>query len=234
MPESDIMLADTRQGDDLRIIAHRGGRGFGTDNTLDAMRTAVRAGVRELETDVRQTADGQLVICHDAIVRGRTVSRMTFDDLRKHSPDRTLLSDLLEELAGWCVFNLEIKEADEAAIGEALETYGITADTLVSSFDMEFLLSFKRGHPEVKTGLLYRMHYGQGRKLQNGLTAGADVVLPHFGAVDDELVEHAHGMGLEVYTWTVNDIDDAKGLEAIGVDAIITDRYLELKAALQA
>jgi glycerophosphoryl diester phosphodiesterase len=228
------MLAGTRRGDDLRIIAHRGGRGFGTDNTLDAMRTAVRAGVRELETDVRQTADGQLVICHDAIIRGRTVSRMTFDDLRKHSPDRTLLSDLLEELAGWCVFNLEIKEADEAAIGEALETYGITADTLVSSFDMEFLLSFKRGHPEVKTGLLYRMHYGQGRKLQNGLTAGADVVLPHFGAVDDELVEHAHGMGLEVYTWTVNDIDDAKGLEAIGVDAIITDRYLELKAALQA
>ena len=52
----------------------QGRRGSALDNTIEAMEEAVRFGVKEIETDVRATADGRLVICHDAMIWGRVVA----------------------------------------------------------------------------------------------------------------------------------------------------------------
>lgn len=46
-------------------IAHRGGAGLATENTLEAFDRARALGVPVLETDVRVTADGVLVAFHD-------------------------------------------------------------------------------------------------------------------------------------------------------------------------
>jgi glycerophosphoryl diester phosphodiesterase len=220
-------------GGALRLIAHRGGRGFGTDNTLEAMENAARSGVRCIETDVRETLDGRLVICHDAIIRGHAVSRMTYAELKGREPERPLLLEILEKLAGWVSFDIEVKDAPELALGEALEAYGIEADGLVTSFNRDFLERFKGRFPGVKTGLLFRMSYGQERKLHNGAAAGADVVLPHHGSIDREMLLSAHGRGLEVYAWTVNAVDDLKRLVDFGVDGIVTDDYLRFESFLE-
>ncbi len=50
------------------VIAHRGGRGHWPENTLYAFRRATELGVDVLEMDVRGTADGRLVVFHDAEV----------------------------------------------------------------------------------------------------------------------------------------------------------------------
>ncbi|MBU4179819.1 MAG: glycerophosphodiester phosphodiesterase, partial [Actinobacteria bacterium] len=95
----------------MKLIAHRGGRGFGDDNTLEAMEKAVGSGVRMIETDVRVSADGQLVICHGATVSGHIVSRITYDELKRSEPERPLLVEILNRLANSVAFNLEIKDA---------------------------------------------------------------------------------------------------------------------------
>lgn len=38
------------------------------------------------------------------------------------------------------------------------------------------------------------------------------------------LVREAHGLGLEVFVWTVNNESDMKRMIKTGVDGIITDR----------
>ncbi|MEW6756487.1 MAG: glycerophosphodiester phosphodiesterase family protein [Candidatus Latescibacterota bacterium] len=48
------------------VVAHRGGRGLGPEGTLPVFRRAVELGVDVLEMDVRQSADGALVVFHDA------------------------------------------------------------------------------------------------------------------------------------------------------------------------
>jgi glycerophosphoryl diester phosphodiesterase len=51
-----------------RAIAHRGGRGLWPENTLYAFRAAAALGVDVLEMDLRQTADGEIVVLHDDTV----------------------------------------------------------------------------------------------------------------------------------------------------------------------
>ena len=61
--------------------AHQGGAREAPSSTLLAMRQAVAAGADALELDVHATADGQLVVCHDATVERTTAGRGAIADL---------------------------------------------------------------------------------------------------------------------------------------------------------
>ena len=50
------------------LQAHRGGRGLAPENTLSAFTNALRLGVTTLELDTVLTADGVVVISHDAVL----------------------------------------------------------------------------------------------------------------------------------------------------------------------
>ena len=57
-----------KYGNDVLVSGHRGDRVHGLENTMTAFRLAVEAGVDMVETDVRMTADGQLILMHDETV----------------------------------------------------------------------------------------------------------------------------------------------------------------------
>jgi glycerophosphoryl diester phosphodiesterase len=86
---STVLIAPPAQGTPprlpacgaLHVVAHRGDRAH-TENTVAAFRSAVHSGADAIETDVRVTSDGRLVLMHDSTLgrttreRGR-VHRMT-------------------------------------------------------------------------------------------------------------------------------------------------------------
>jgi glycerophosphoryl diester phosphodiesterase len=69
------------------VVAHRMGNPFGPENSLSVLRASILLGVDVVETDVRMTADGHVVLIHDAEV-DRTlegtgdVEALTLDELR--------------------------------------------------------------------------------------------------------------------------------------------------------
>lgn len=70
------------------VFAHRGGGGLAPENTLEAFERAFKIGVDVIEIDVRATADGELVLLHDAKVERTTngagaVGAMTLSELKK-------------------------------------------------------------------------------------------------------------------------------------------------------
>ncbi|MEY2472471.1 MAG: glycerophosphoryl diester phosphodiesterase [Actinomycetota bacterium] len=74
---------------DRRILnyAHQGGAREAPSSTLFALRQAVDAGAHALELDVHATADGVVVVCHDATVDRTTAStgaiaQLTYADVR--------------------------------------------------------------------------------------------------------------------------------------------------------
>jgi glycerophosphoryl diester phosphodiesterase len=69
-------------------IAHRGGAEIAPENTLQGFRKGLRVGAGVLELDVHTTADGHVVVIHDATVDRTTVSagavrEMTLAELKR-------------------------------------------------------------------------------------------------------------------------------------------------------
>ena len=69
-------------------IAHRGGAGIAPENTLEGFREGLRVGAGTLELDVHTTADGRVVVIHDATVdrtteRAGAVREMTLAEVKR-------------------------------------------------------------------------------------------------------------------------------------------------------
>ena len=76
--------------------SHRGGRHWGRENTLDVYRRAVHQAQTEiLEIDIWKTKDEELVLNHDGIIQGNSVTQMTLENLRQIDRDLLTLDDLI-------------------------------------------------------------------------------------------------------------------------------------------
>jgi len=123
-------------------FAHRGGAGLWPENTLEAFRGAIELGCSHLETDLRLTRDGQIVLIHDPSLERTTdgignVSAYTLEQLRRldagyrFSPGghgfpargRGVKIPTFAELVALSpsvCFNVEIKERGHPDLPEAL------------------------------------------------------------------------------------------------------------------
>jgi glycerophosphoryl diester phosphodiesterase len=136
-------------------------------------------------------------------------------------------------------FNIEIKEdgLENLGVAEELGRYiarsGISADVIVSSFSPLALARLARiTRPPL--GLCYPMDDGEGLRgrLRDRLfrepwtvpLLAAYALHPNHRIVTPELVRKAHGRGLAVNTWTVNDEPRMRQLAAWRVTGLITDR----------
>lgn len=77
----------TQSKKNIFVAAHRGWCAVYPENTMLAFRKAIEIGVDQIETDIRVTADGELVCIHDATVDRTTngtgkVCEKTFAELR--------------------------------------------------------------------------------------------------------------------------------------------------------
>src|SRR5213594_3703990 len=75
------------------VIAHRGASAAAPESTLAAFRLAAKLGADGIELDVRGTADGQLVVIHDASVDRTTdgsgkIAALTLEQLHRFDAGR--------------------------------------------------------------------------------------------------------------------------------------------------
>jgi glycerophosphoryl diester phosphodiesterase len=166
-----------RAGSRPLVIAHRGGAGLWPENTLYAFERALRAGADVIEMDVRATADGALVVIHDASVERTTdgvgrVGALTLAELKRldaafrWSPDggRTFplrgrgvgvptLEEVFERFPA-ARFVIEPKQdapSAVAALCRAIRARGMTDKVLLGSFRTSLVSEFRRECPEVAT-----------------------------------------------------------------------------------
>lgn len=64
----------------MAVVAHRGSAGSAPENTLGAVRLAREHGADVVETDVKRTRDGVLVVLHDESLARTTDARRVFPD----------------------------------------------------------------------------------------------------------------------------------------------------------
>ncbi len=213
------------------ILAHRGLHRTERENTLGAFRAAHTLGADGVELDVRRSADGQIVVHHDAIIDGRALAATPTAEL----PDYVAtLADALDACAG-LVVNVEIKKgkhpsapADHAGdiarqVVDVVLGAGRVADVIISCFDLATCRAVRNLDAGVRVGWL--VHRGRDVVASVGVArdAGLHAVHPHYRAVSSKGVAAAHDAGLSLNVWTVNHQRQLLAMIELGVDGLITD-----------
>lgn len=226
--------------------AHRGAGRLAPENTLAAMRHGASLGYRMAEFDVKLSADGTLVLMHDATLERTTdghgrVAAATLADLAKldagswHSaawvgePVPTLARVARWLIANGCLANVEIKPCPgrerETGAAAALEARALWAGArvapLLSSFSEEALAAAARAAPELPRALLMTDPGSDWAARAQAL--GCVAIDVHHERIDAALIAAAHARRLKVIAYTVNDPARARTLFDQGLDLLITD-----------
>jgi len=146
------------------------------------------------------------------------------------------LAEVLERFEG-VVVNLDIKqtapdvEPYEALLAAELRSHGRTDDVIIASFSDVAMAAFRAVAPEFATSLatIETAEFYRAAKMGAELPATTGVALQipaSFGGLtilDEALIEQAHGAGVAVHVWTINDAPEMRRLVALGVDGIVSD-----------
>lgn len=159
------------------VFAHRGGGGLFPENTLEAFRYSAEMGVDVLELDIHSTADGALVVMHDADVARTTngsgrVNELTLAELKRldagfhFTPDggRTFplrgrgitiptLAEIFDSFPD-TTFNVEPKQAEPSVtkpLCEMIRARRMTEKVIVGSFRQQAIDEFRAACAEVAT-----------------------------------------------------------------------------------
>lgn len=222
------MAVERPPGAAALIVAHRGAWGSAPQNSLEAFETAVSLGCDAIELDVRRTADGQVVVVHDARVRGRAVARLEHHQVRARMQDGQApsLADVLDRLAGRIAVDVELKESGYVEQAMAIVAARLAPEQyVVTSFRDAVLPAVKRCVPGARTGLLLARRYRM-RELERRVRhTEVDFLAPHFSLLRPGLLAWAQARSLGSWVWTVNDGRLLRFLQAEPrVAAVITDR----------
>jgi glycerophosphoryl diester phosphodiesterase len=122
------------------VVGHRATVKFAPENTLPAIREAIRYGADLLELDIRQTKDGEYVLMHDVTVNRTTdgsgrIDQMTMDEVRKLDAGSWMddamagtrvptLKEALAEMKGKALPDIDFKGGDPAGLVKVIRDAG--------------------------------------------------------------------------------------------------------------
>ena len=214
------------------IIGHRGASADRLENTIEAFVAAAEMGADWVELDVHQLADGQLAVHHDAELEdGTFLNQLGGGEL----PDFVPLLEAAIEASGDMGVNIEIKNdpASESfdpthamapvVLRVAREMLG-PSKSLVSSFDMGAINAVRDLDPTMRTALLTNDDVGPDVSIGRAVAHSHRAINPADKLVTSRWMSMAKEAELEVYVWTVDDVDRMVELAEMGVSGIITNR----------
>lgn len=226
------------------FIAHRGFSGKYLQNTEEAFLKAVEHGSKGIETDVRITKDGVLVVNHDSCAHyadgtDMAISDYTYEELiskplRNPFTDTDLRVCTFKRYLEICrdghmVCFIEFKgEFPDEKIHEAFtmaqEIYDLKMCSL-QSFDMDNLIRTHKAFPDLAIMLTCGKH---DELVDKSLELGFDIDMAISG-ITPELVKAFHDKGLKVALWTANSKEALDYCVSLGVDYIESDFFANEK-----
>lgn len=223
-----------------RACAHRGDSAVLRENTLPAIRSAIEKGAAFVEIDVRLTADGDVVVLHDAtldrlwgddrpIDAVSTAELARFGDAEQRPP---LLRDVIAEFTATpsrLVIDMDDARFAAAAAYEVAAASGVVVDWCGHIEAMRVLRGLST---EARLWLPWR---SVTPPLAADLAELAPVTVnAPFAFVDEDFVSAVHELGHTVTAWTVDDRDDLARAVRLGIDTVTTNRLDRLQTLIAA
>jgi glycerophosphoryl diester phosphodiesterase len=228
------------------VFAHRGASAHAPENTLAAFELALTEGADAIELDVKLSADGQVVVIHDATVDRTTgahgkVKDMTLAELRalsagtfvssKFSTEKIpMLEEVFEAVGRRTIINVELTNYNTPrdhlveSVCMLVKRFNLQKRVIFSSFLASNLSKARSYLPEVQCGLLAMPRWLGLWARSFGFAFGDYAALhPHLADVSPQQVQRVRRLKRRVHVWTVNKETDMRRLFDWGVDGIFTD-----------
>ena len=231
--------------EEFLVFGHRGASAHAHENSVAAFQLAAAQGADGVELDVRRTADGALIVHHDAAVTGLgPIIEHTAAELRHHQPAIATLAEAMAACEGLIV-NVEIKnspmdpdfDADDAVAADViswLDDNGWADRVIVSSFNPATVDRVRQLSGGIATGQLIDPGADAGQQLLAAHQRGHRALHPHITSLTDspQLASIASGLDMWVLAWTVDDPEAIRALRDAGITGAITNDPAAAVAAL--
>lgn len=216
-----------------QVVAHRGDPIHEVENTLAAIRRAHRDGAELVEVDLRLTADGECVLLHDATTaRLWGIDRPVREQRTSELPDGIpLLRDALAAAPARLLLDIPDDEPVADLARTAVDVVREAGADVVFCGEETAMQAVRAADPTAEIRLTWKTLDPLPDDLVEQLRPSS--WNPPHELVDAASIILARAQGLAVTCWTVDDVERAHKLAALGVDAITSNRAGELRAALQ-
>ena len=262
---------------DFLVAAHRGWSGAYPENTLLAIEKAITLGCDMIEFDINLSSDRKPVVFHDTRLERTTngtgkladysyeklaeLDAGSWFDPQYKSLKIPSLAEVFALPKSKTIYNIEIKlhswEKDEKQdnieyqLIRSIKKYKLEQQSLISSFQWDFLTRIHKQAPELNTALLYKQNLGnlessfkipdlysksiatlQLEKLKEKYHCSTICV--NFYDLNHRFVERCHKIGLKVITYTIDEYAEMEKYLNMNVDGIISnypDRLLKCRDA---
>lgn len=227
------------------VFAHRGASAYAPENTLASFKLALEQGADGIELDAKLSADGHVVVLHDATLERTTNGRgfiweHSLDDLRSldagsHFSEAfraeriPLLEEVLEALGTRLYINVELtnyrtpRDGLVMKVCELVRKHALQERVIFSSFHPHNLEQAKQMLPAVPRGLLARPAWRGAWARSFGFTFGDYAALhPNIVDVSAQQIRRVHRLKRRVHVWTVASAEVVRRLVGWGVDGIFT------------
>lgn len=216
----------------IEVVGHRGAAKLVPENTLPSFEKAIELGCDATECDVRLTADGHLVICHDETVDRTTngtgkVAELTLAQIRElDAGDGAVmptLPELLDTIRGRIRLLCELKgEGTPAPAVAAVRAAGMVQEVTFTSFVIDRLAEVRALGEELRiAGILTHPDWVILDRLASLRAVAADV---HFRNLTREFVIAVWGRGMRCRGWNPDTTEDVRFTLALGVNSISSNR----------
>ena len=199
------------------LLGHRGVRAEKSipENSLASFDLALAQGCDGFEFDVRLSADGQAVICHDPASHGREIAAFPAEQLSLPA-----LGEVLTRYRRKAFLDIELKVPGlETIIVDLLRALRPARGFVVSSFLPGVLQTIRNLDATVPLGLICETR----AQLSRWTELPVEYVIPHYTLGQRDLIKKIKDAGRKVFVWTVNTRADMKRFSERGVDGVITD-----------
>jgi len=231
-------------------IAHRGASGNAPENTLAAFKKAIEIGVDAVELDLHGTADGEIVVIHDAslnrttnmrgLINKTTLARIKcadagawFDADFTGEPVPTLTEALQCLASGRALCKrtpIAVLEIKDPLIGETVVAKIREANMLemaiIISFHAPVLQNVRDVEPRIPTGWLIGNHNSSvspAQLCQQLTELGSSLLNVNHLMITAEFAYEVRRRGITLWSWTVDSIERMRQMKEFGVQGITSN-----------
>ncbi|MBC8004270.1 MAG: glycerophosphodiester phosphodiesterase [Verrucomicrobia bacterium] len=225
------------------LIAHRGSSFTAPENTVAAAKLAWEQDADAVEVDIYLSKDNRVMVMHDGNTKRttgqsylpsetnsevlRTLDAGSWKDAIHYKGEKIpFLEEMISTVPKGKKMVIEIKCGQEVfpALKKVVQKSRKKKQLIFIAFNWETIVKAKEMFPKNACYWLSSSPTEVQAKMDEVIKSGIDGINLSSKIIDQQTVSRANELGYDVWSWTIDDPQEAKRLVDLGVKAITTNR----------